>query len=314
MHISAAKRSAGVLAGHLDTARSARSSLHASSAECGFAVTQRGRRGRQPSIAARARHLPCGIVPATSSRLMLLYPAIDLMSGQVVRLRQGRADQKTIYSSDPAAFARQWEAEGGDWLHIVDLDASFSGTQQNLESVRAITSAVGIPCELGGGIRDVEAIRRALDAGVARVILGTKAAESLEFVGEMAREFGRERIAVGIDAKNGIVSVKGWTQETGQSALDLAQCAVEAGAGTIIYTDIATDGMLQGPNFSETERVNAAIVPLGGQLIASGGVGTAAHVTRLAGIPGLHGCIIGKALYDKTLSLVEVKGKLRVEG
>ncbi len=244
---------------------------------------------------------------------MLLYPAIDLMSGQVVRLRQGRADQKTIYSSDPAAFARQWEREGGDWLHIVDLDASFSGTQQNLESVRAITAAVGIPCELGGGIRDVEAIRRALDAGVARVILGTKAAESLEFVGEMAREFGRERIAVGIDAKNGIVSVKGWTQETGQSALELAQRAVEAGAGTIIYTDIATDGMLQGPNFEETERVNSVIVPLGGQLIASGGVGTVAHVTRLAGVPGLHGCIIGKALYDKTLSLAAVRMELSVE-
>jgi len=241
---------------------------------------------------------------------MLLYPAIDLMSGQVVRLRQGRASEKTIYSSDPAAFARQWEAEGGDWLHIVDLDASFSGTQQNLESVRAITTAVGIPCELGGGIRDVEAIRRALDAGVARVILGTKAAQSLEFVGEMAREFGRERIAVGIDAKNGIVSVKGWTQETGQSALELACNAVKAGAGTVIYTDIATDGMLQGPNFAETERVNAAIVPLGGQLIASGGVGTPAHVTQLATIPALHGCIIGKALYDKTLSLSAVKCEL----
>ncbi len=241
---------------------------------------------------------------------MLLYPAIDLMSGQVVRLRQGRADQKTVYSSDPAAVARQWATEGGDWLHIVDLDASFSGKQQNLEHVRAITAAAGIPCELGGGIRDAEAIGRALDAGVARVILGTKAAESLEFVGEMARKFGREKIAVGIDAKNGIVSVKGWTQETGQSALDLAINAVKAGAGTIIYTDIATDGMLQGPNFAETERVNAAIVPLGGQLIASGGVGTAAHVLRAAQIPSLYGCIIGKALYDKTVSLAEVKAAL----
>ena len=118
---------------------------------------------------------------------------------------------------------------------------------------------------------------------------------------------------MGIDAKNGIVSVKGWTQETGQSALDLAVNAVKAGAGTIIYTDIATDGMLQGPNFGETERVNAAIVPLGGQLIASGGVGTAEHVLRAAKIPSLYGCIIGKALYDKTLSLAEVKAGLRVE-
>ena len=237
---------------------------------------------------------------------MLLFPAIDLMSGQVVRLRQGKADQKTVYSSDPAAFARQWEREGGDWLHLVDLDASFTGEQRNLDAVRAITSAVRIPCELGGGIRTPEAIERALDAGVARVILGTKAAESVEFVEEMARRFGSYRIAVGIDAKNGIVSVKGWTQETGQNAQDLAVRAVDCGARTIIYTDIATDGMLQGPNFGETERVNAAVVARGGQLIASGGVGTAAHVHALAKLPGLYGCIIGKALYDKTLTLAEI--------
>ena len=228
------------------------------------------------------------------------------MSGQVVRLQQGRADQKTVYSNDPAAFARKWETEGGDWLHLVDLDASFSGQQSNLEAVRAITSAVKIPCELGGGIRTPEAIERALEAGVTRVILGTKAAESLDFVAEMATRFGRDKIAVGIDAKNGIVSVKGWTQETGQSALDLAIAAVHAGAGTIIYTDIATDGMLMGPNFAETERVHHAIHPFGGQLIASGGVGTAAHVAQLRQIPGLYGCIIGKALYDGAVTLSEI--------
>lgn len=237
---------------------------------------------------------------------MLLFPAIDLMSGQVVRLRQGRADQKTVYSNDPAAFARQWESEGGDWLHLVDLDASFSGEQSNLAAVKAITTAVKIPCELGGGIRTPEAIEKALEAGVSRVILGTKAAESLEFVAEMAKRFGSEKIAVGIDAKNGVVSVKGWTQETGQNALDLAVNAVKAGAKTIIYTDIATDGMLQGPNFPETEKVNAAIVPLGGQLIASGGVGNADHVRKLATFQSLYGCIIGKALYDKTMTLGEV--------
>jgi phosphoribosylformimino-5-aminoimidazole carboxamide ribotide isomerase len=238
---------------------------------------------------------------------MLLFPAIDLMSGQVVRLRQGQADQKTVYSNDPAAFAAQWEREGGDWLHIVDLDASFTGEQRNLAAVRLITDAVNIPCELGGGIRTPDAIERALKAGVARVILGTRAAESLDFVREMASAFGGDRIAVGIDAKNGIVSVKGWTQETGQNAFDLAKRAVEAGARTIIYTDIATDGMLQGPNFAETQKVNAAVTALGGQLIASGGVGTAAHVEKLRELPGLYGCIIGKALYDKTLSLGEVR-------
>lgn len=225
------------------------------------------------------------------------------MSGQVVRLRQGRASEKTVYSDNPGAFARQWEEEGGDWLHLVDLDASFSGEQSNLASVRAITSSVQIPCQLGGGIRTPQAIERALEAGVSRVILGTRAAESLDFVKEMARTFGGDRIAVGIDAKNGLVSVKGWTQETGLLALDLARQAVEAGAETIIYTDIATDGMLQGPNFAETKKVNAAVTELGGRLIASGGVGSAVHVERLAQLPGIYGCIIGKALYDHTVSL-----------
>ena len=225
------------------------------------------------------------------------------MSGEVVRLRQGKADQKTVYSSDPAAFARQWEAEGGDYLHIVDLDASFSGEQRNLEAVKAITSAISIPCELGGGIRSEAAIRRALDAGVARVILGTRAAESVDFVREMATEFGSARIAVGIDAKNGVVSVKGWTESAGIAALDLARRAEDAGAGTIIYTDIATDGMLQGPNFTETEKMLAA---LRCQLIASGGVGTVAHVKRLAEMPGLYGCIVGKALYDGAVKLSDL--------
>lgn len=237
---------------------------------------------------------------------MLLFPAIDLMSGQVVRLKQGRASDKTVYSDDPPAFARKWQDEGGHWLHIVDLDAAFSGKQQNLDTIRAITNAVKIPCELGGGIRDIAAIERALDAGISRVILGTKAAESLDFVAQMAARFGSDKIAVGIDAKAGIVSIRGWTHETGQSALTLATQSVNAGAGTIIYTDIATDGMLQGPNFEQTERIHQAIAPLGGQLIASGGIGSAAHVHQLAQIPGLYGCIIGKALYDGAVSLREL--------
>jgi phosphoribosylformimino-5-aminoimidazole carboxamide ribotide isomerase len=191
--------------------------------------------------------------------LMLLLPAIDLMSGEVVRLRQGKADQKTVYSNDPAAFAKRWEQEGGDYLHIVDLDAAFSGEQRNLDAVRAITGAIGIPCELGGGMRTEAAIARAFDVGVARVVIGTRAAESLEFVREMATIFGGERIAVGIDARDGLVSTKGWTEMSQLTALDLAQRAQDAGAGTIIYTDIATDGMLQGPNFGELEKMLAAL-------------------------------------------------------
>ena len=226
---------------------------------------------------------------------MILLPAIDLMSGEVVRLRQGKADQKTVYSRDPAAFAQRWESEGGDFLHIVDLDAAFTGEQRNLDSVRAITGAISIPCELGGGMRSEATIRLAFEAGVARVVIGTRAAESLDFVRDMAREFGSSRIAVGIDAKHGIVSVKGWTEESALTALDLARRAEDAGAGTIIYTDIATDGMLTGPNYAELENLLGI---LDCHLIASGGVSSADDLRKLSKMSRLHGAIIGKALYD----------------
>jgi phosphoribosylformimino-5-aminoimidazole carboxamide ribotide isomerase len=239
---------------------------------------------------------------------MILLPAIDLMSGQVVRLRQGRADQKTVYSDDPVAFAKKWEAEGGDWLHIVDLDAAFSGEQCNLDVVKKITSAVSIPCELGGGMRSEEAVARAFDAGVTRVVIGTRASESMDFVAQMARKFGGEKIAVGIDAKNGVVSVKGWTELAATRAVDLARQAQQAGSGTIIYTDIATDGMLTGPNFSEIENMLGI---LNCRLIASGGVGSTDDVLRLARLGPLHGVIIGKALYDRTISLPGLTAALR---
>jgi phosphoribosylformimino-5-aminoimidazole carboxamide ribotide isomerase len=234
---------------------------------------------------------------------MILLPAIDLMNGEVVRLKQGKADQKTVYSRDPAAFARRWQDEGGDYLHIVDLDAAFSGEHRNLDSVRAITEAISIPCELGGGMRSREAIAAAFAAGVSRIVIGTRAAESLEFVRDMVREFGGERIAVGIDARNGLVSTKGWTEQSTLRALDLARSAEDAGAGTIIYTDIATDGMLQGPNFAELEKMLSALKC---QLIASGGVSKAEDVHRLREMPNLYGCIIGKALYDGAINLREV--------
>ena len=234
---------------------------------------------------------------------MILLPAIDLMSGQVVRLRQGKATEKTVYSDDPVAFALRWEREGGDYLHIVDLDAAFTGMQRNLEVVRAIAGAISIPCELGGGMRSGESVRAALEAGVSRVIIGTRAVESEAVVREMVEEFGGERIAVGIDAKEGMVSVKGWTEESALSALDLARRVEDAGVGTIIYTDIATDGMLTGPNFLETEKMLEA---LGCQLIASGGVGSVEDVKRLGAMRGLYGCIIGKALYDGAVSLGEL--------
>ena len=226
---------------------------------------------------------------------MILLPAIDLMGGEVVRLKRGLASEKTVYSSDPVAFAKKWEDSGADWLHLVDLDAAFSGEPANLPSIEKICTAVNIPCELGGGMRNFKNVSAAFSCGVSRVILGTKACESPDYIAEICTEFGGERIAVGIDANHGKVAVKGWTETTSTSAADLAIIAQVAGAGTVIYTDIATDGMLEGPNFSELENLLSI---LDCQLIASGGVSCAEDLRRLSNMPRLHGAIIGKALYD----------------
>jgi phosphoribosylformimino-5-aminoimidazole carboxamide ribotide isomerase len=234
---------------------------------------------------------------------MLIFPAIDLMGGEVVRLRQGKASEKTVYSNDPVAFARRWAQEGGDYLHIVDLDAAFTGEQKNLGWIAKIASAIGIPCQLGGGIRDEAAAERAFDAGVARVVIGTKATENLEFVTKLADRFGSERIAVGIDHKKGQVSVKGWTELSGMTAATLAVKAEAAGAGTIICTDIATDGMLSGPNIDQISHLLSLVRC---QVIASGGVSTVEDVVKLATLPGLYGTIIGKALYDNRFRLEDL--------
>jgi phosphoribosylformimino-5-aminoimidazole carboxamide ribotide isomerase len=226
---------------------------------------------------------------------VLLYPAIDLMGGQVVRLKQGRASEKTVYSEDPVAVAREWETRGGDWLHVVDLDAAFSGKHSNLDQVRAMAAALSIPLQMGGGMRDEDSIRRALDAGVSRAVIGTKAAEDPDFVRRAVERFGGEKIAVGIDARDGKVAVKGWAETTGLDALALARELAAAGIGALIYTDIATDGMLQGPNLAATaEMVGAATCPV----IASGGVSSANDLAALGRIPGLAGAIVGKALFD----------------
>lgn len=226
---------------------------------------------------------------------MQLYPAIDLMSGQAVRLRQGRAEEKTVYSDDPVAVAREWEARGGDWLHIVDLDAAFSGKQTNLEIVSRMAGAVRIPVQMGGGVRDEDSIERALAAGISRVVIGTRAAAGDDFIERAVSRFGGDKIAVGIDARDGMVAVKGWTETTGVSALDLGQQAAAAGVAAIIYTDIATDGMLQGPNLAATSEMVRSV---SAGIIASGGVSSADDLARLARIEGLAGAIIGRALFD----------------
>jgi len=227
--------------------------------------------------------------------MMQLYPAIDLMSGQAVRLRQGRAEEKTVYSDDPVAVAREWEARGGDWLHVVDLDAAFRGEQCNLDIVRRIAASVSIPVQLGGGIRDEAAIERALAAGVSRVVIGTRAAAGDDFVSRAVEQFGGAKIAVGIDAKAGLVAVRGWTEATQIDAADLAKRVGDAGVGALIYTDIATDGMLQGPNLKEVAKIIASTKA---GVIASGGVSSAADLCALERLDGLAGAIIGKALFD----------------
>lgn len=222
------------------------------------------------------------------------------MSGQVVRLQQGLAAECTVFPGLPAAWAMRWVAEGGDWMHVVDLDAAFSGEPENMDAVRAIVEQAGVPVQLGGGMRSLSTLRAAFELGVARAIIGTRAAESLAFVRDAVVEFGGERIAVGIDAKNGFVAVKGWTESSPRRGVDLARQVSLLGVGTIIYTDVATDGMMGGPNYAALDEiVNAVEVPV----IASGGVSSNANLTELASRPKLYGAITGRALYEGAVDM-----------
>lgn len=235
---------------------------------------------------------------------MHIFPAIDLRGGKVVRLEQGRAEAQTVYGNDPVSVAESFHAAGAKHLHMVDLDGAFTGEFKNLELVRAVTKSSPLFIELGGGMRSEAAIAQALEAGVHRAVIGTRACESLPFVGDVVNKFGAEKIAIGIDAKNGIVSTKGWTAPSQWTAPDLARAVFDQGVRTIIYTDIATDGMFTGPNLKALEELSAAVPEAG--IIASGGVATLAHVESLRGIKArIDGVIIGKALYDGKLNLAD---------
>jgi phosphoribosylformimino-5-aminoimidazole carboxamide ribotide isomerase len=238
---------------------------------------------------------------------MHIFPAIDLRGEKVVRLEQGRAEAQTVYGDDPVSVAESFYAAGARHLHMVDLDGAFTGELKNLHLVRAVAQATSLFIELGGGMRSEQAIAEALEAGVHRVVVGTRACESLSFVRAVVEEFGAEQIAIGIDAKDGIVSTKGWTAPSQWTAPRLAQAVCEQGVRTIIYTDIATDGMFTGPNLKALREL-AASVPEAG-IIASGGVATIEHVRSLQTLGEvIEGVIIGKALYDGKLSLEEVIG------
>jgi phosphoribosylformimino-5-aminoimidazole carboxamide ribotide isomerase len=234
---------------------------------------------------------------------MIILPAIDLKGGQCVRLEQGLMEKDTVYSDDPAAMARHWQDEGGEFLHLVDLDGAFAGVPRNRQAIEAIVAAVDIPTELGGGIRDLETIEAYLKLGVSRVILGTVAKENPELVAEACRKFPGQ-IVVGIDAKNGLVAVRGWAEVTEKKAIDLAREMEGFGVTAIIYTDIARDGMMQGPNLEATAALAEAIsIPV----IASGGVSSLDDIRNLLQIEdsGIEGVITGKAIYNGALSLRE---------
>lgn len=218
-----------------------------------------------------------------------------------MRLLQGRKEDATVYSDNPAATARKWEASGAKLLHVVDLDGAFTGSQKNFESIRAVREAVAMEIEVGGGIRDIERIDRLIDLGVNRVILGTVAVENPSLVRDAALKYPG-RVLVGIDAKNGRVAVKGWVEVTDTDARELALRMQDYGAAGIIYTDISKDGMMTGPNIGATaEMVKALAIPV----IASGGVSSLDDIRNLLTIKNLWGAITGKALYSGSLDLKE---------
>lgn len=235
-----------------------------------------------------------------------IIPAIDLLEGQCVRLQQGDYDEETIYSEDPPAIALRWQQEGATRLHLVDLDGAKEGYLVNLAVVSEITKSVDIPCELGGGIRCPNDVKEAFECGVERIILGTAASEYPEFVKMVLKEFGQDKVVVSIDAKEGKVRSRGWIEETGIDAGDLAMQLSMVGINRFIYTDITTDGMLKGPNFPAIaafcDRVPDA------RIIAAGGVSSVEDVQKLIAMntTNLEGAVVGKALYDGYVTLPDL--------
>lgn len=232
---------------------------------------------------------------------MRIYPAIDIIKGRAVRLVQGRYDKETVYDADPAAVARRFEAAGASFIHVVDLDGALDGVWANKKTIAGIAAAVSIPVQTGGGVRSISDIKERLDAGIARVILGTVAVKQPELVREAVELFGADAIAVGIDAKDGMVAIHGWEEVSQKSALDLCLQVKEMGVRTVIYTDIAKDGMMQGPNVAQTRRL---IEKTGLDIIASGGVATYDDLAEVAEAKA-EGAIVGKALYTNAIDLAE---------
>ncbi len=229
---------------------------------------------------------------------MEIWPAIDLRGGKCVRLEQGDYDRETVFGDDPAVVARHWVDQGARCLHLVDLDGAKEGCPANLAAVSAILEAIDVPCELGGGIRDEATIERLLQLGLSRLVLGTSALKRADWFRRMCGRFPN-RLVLGIDARDGRVATEGWLQTSDVSATALAAEFADEPLAAIVYTDIATDGMMQGPNLEAMAAMQRAVdLPV----VASGGVTTVDDVAALAAVP-MAGCIIGRALYEKRLDL-----------
>ena len=240
---------------------------------------------------------------------MKIIPAVDIKGGRCVRLTQGKEDQETVYSDDPQAMAEHWDEQGAQLIHVVDLDGAFQGLPKNTDLIKDIIYSSTVDIQVGGGIRSIEAIAAYVNAGVYRVILGTIAHENPAFVKEACQQFPG-KIIIGIDAQDGKVAVKGWTEISEQTAADLAQAMEPLGVAGFIFTDISRDGMLQGPNLdSIREFAQSTSLPI----IASGGISGIQDVVSLLSLKseGVEGMITGKALYDKRLDFKEALKQVR---
>lgn len=231
---------------------------------------------------------------------MRIYPAIDIKDGQCVRLLKGRFDKITVYGNDPAEMAKKWESLGGEFIHVVDLDGALAGHGVNAEAIKKICESVSVPVQTGGGIRTMADIEDKLACGISRVIIGTKAVSNPEFVKEAVEKYG-DKIVIGIDAKDGMVAIEGWEKTSEFKAVEFAQKIADMGVKTIVYTDIATDGTLAGPNLAAMQEMvdNVNI-----DVIASGGIGNIEHIRSLVPV-GVEGVITGRALYTGDLDLAE---------
>ena len=232
---------------------------------------------------------------------MQIIPSIDLKAGRCVRLYQGDFQQETVFSEDPVSVALGWQQRGGAILHIVDLDGAADGIPANLAAIQEVVGTVTMPVQVGGGIRSREIADALLSAGVSRVVIGTAAVSDPDLVEGLCRDYGSERVVVAVDARDGLVAIKGWTESSQVSALELARQMRELGVSRLLYTDVSRDGTLTSPNFAANEEL---VRETGMKVQASGGVSSLEHIRQLVST-GVEGAIIGTALYRGTISLEE---------